>query len=534
MAVQHLDQGSQFRDDRGREPEREAPKPPVVAPDETFSIIGPGHSLESVTAKIANVVLKDRIRLGWLAFLGVSLFFLAMMAVALVGIIVMGVGLWGNNVPVAWAWDIINFVWWIGIGHAGTLISAILLLVHQNWRTSINRFAEAMTIFAVVCAATYPAMHIGRHQVFYWLIPLPNSMGMYPQFRSPLEWDFFAVSTYATVSILFWYVGLIPDLATMRDRAKSRFGKVMYATFALGWRGSAKHWHRYMALYVILAGISTPLVLSVHSTISFDFAVGIVPGWHTTVFPPYFVAGAVFAGFAMVLILAIPLRAIYGLKDLITMRHLENCAKVMLATGLIVCYGYALEIFTAWYSANTYENYMQFVSRMKLFGHDAGPYAWSYYALWFCNGVAPQILWWRKARTNVWVLFLISVIVSIGMWLERFVIIVVSLTRDFLPSSWGYYSPTIWDVMLYAGTFGLFFTLFLLFIRFVPAIAIAEMRELVHHEQHHAHGHAGHATHGSDHHSGHEAGDDSSKGGQPTGWSGDRSTPEIGAAGATA
>jgi len=521
MAVQGMQKPGRLRDPR----DEPSPAPPVLPPDETLSIIGPGHTLESVTGKIANVVLKDRIRIGWVLFLGVSVFFLAMMLVSLFGIIVMGVGLWGNNVPVAWAWDIINFVWWIGIGHAGTLISAILLLLHQNWRTSINRFAEAMTIFAVICAATYPAMHIGRHQYFYWLMPLPNSMGMYPQFRSPLEWDFFAVSTYATVSILFWYVGLIPDLATMRDRAKSRFGKVVYGLTCLGWRGSAKHWHRYMALYMILAGISTPLVLSVHSTISFDFAVGIIPGWHTTVFPPYFVAGALVGGFAMVLILAIPLRAIYGLKDLITMRHLENCAKVMLLSVLIVCYGYALEIFTAWYSANTYEKYMQFVSRIKFWGPDAGPYAWSYYALWICNGLVPQALWFRKVRTSPFWLFVISIVLSIGMWLERFVIIVVSLTRDFLPSSWGYYSPTKWDVMLYMGTFGLFFTLFLLFIRFVPVIAIAEMRELVHHENHHG---AGHGHHGSDDHHGHEGGDDSSKGGQPTGISGDRRTPDVG------
>jgi Ni/Fe-hydrogenase subunit HybB-like protein len=504
-----------------------APPLPPVPPDETFDLVGP-HSLDSVTGHIADVALKAPVRPGYLLFLGAAVFFLAMMAVAVLGVIVMGVGLWGNNVPVAWAWDIINFVWWIGIGHAGTLISAILLLLHQNWRTSINRFAEAMTIFAVLCAATYPAMHIGRHQVFYWLMPLPNSMGLYPQFRSPLEWDFFAVSTYATVSILFWYVGLIPDLATMRDRAKSRLGKVLYGAFCLGWRGSAKHWHRYMALYVILAGISTPLVLSVHSTISFDFAVGIIPGWHTTIFPPYFVAGALVGGFAMVLILAIPLRAVYGLKDLITMRHLENCAKVMLASALIVAYGYLMEIFTAWYSGNVYEKYMQFGSRMSLHqpAGNIAPYAWSYYGLLFCNCIFPQLLWIRKVRTNVIWLFGISIILSIGMWLERFVIIVVSLTRDFLPSSWGYYSPTLWDMMLYAGTFGLFFTLFLLFIRFVPVIAIAEMRELVHHQNHHGHG-AAHAAHDAGH------GDADDGAGGSTGFSGDR-MPELGAQGGVA
>jgi molybdopterin-containing oxidoreductase family membrane subunit len=494
---------------------------PIIAPDETFDIIGRGNTLDTVTSKISDVVLRDRLRPGWVMFLGGAAMLAVLMLVSLTWLILMGVGVWGNNQPVSWAWDIINFVWWIGIGHAGTLISAILLLVHQNWRTSINRFAEAMTIFAVICAATYPAMHIGRHQYFYWLIPLPNSMGLYPQFRSPLEWDFFAVSTYATVSILFWYVGLIPDLAVLRDRAKTLWVKKAYAVASLGWRNSAQHWHRYMALYMILAGISTPLVLSVHSTISYDFAMGIVPGWHTTIFPPYFVAGAVFAGFAMVLILAIPLRALYGLKDLITMRHLENCAKVMLATGLIVCYGYAMEIWTAWYSANTYEQYMQFTSRMRMIGENPAPYAWSYWALWFCNGFVPQILWFRWARTNVVVLFLVSIVVSIGMWLERFVIIVVSLSRDYLPSSWGYYSPTIWDVALYAGTFGLFFTLFLLFIRILPSIAIAEMRELVHHESHHGHGHDTHGSHG------HAAGDDSSAGGTPAGFSGDRRTPEI-------
>ena len=472
--------------------------PPVMPPDETLAIIGSGYNLETVTAKIANVVFKEPVKPGYLLFLTVAVFFLAMMLVSILGVILMGIGLWGNNIPVAWAWDIINFVWWIGIGHAGTLISAILLLLHQNWRTSINRFAEAMTIFAVLCAAMYPAMHIGRHQVFYWLMPLPNSMGLYPQFRSPLEWDFFAVSTYATVSILFWYVGLIPDLATMRDRAKSRIGKVLYGMFCLGWRGSAKHWHRYMALYVILAGISTPLVLSVHSTISFDFAVGIIPGWHTTIFPPYFVAGALVGGFAMVLILAIPLRALYGLKDLITMRHLENCAKVMLASALVVGYGYAMELFISWYSADTYEKYNAFVTRLQLFGPGAGTYAWTYYALIFCNCVAPQVLWFRKIRTNTLWLFAISVILSYGMWLERWVIISLSLTRDFLPSSWGFYSPSWWDLALYAGTFGFFFTLFLLFVRFVPVIAIAELREVAHHEMHHAHG--------DDHHD-HEVGD---------------------------
>ncbi len=464
------------------------PRTPTLPQDETFDLIGPGHSLGSVTDKIGDVVLKDRLRPGWLIFLAFSLAGLATLGMAVLMVILRGPGVWGNNIPVAWAFDIINFVWWIGIGHAGTLISAILLLVHQNWRTSINRFAEAMTIFAVMCAGIYPAMHIGRHQYFYWLMPLPNTMGLWPQFRSPLDWDFFAVSTYFTVSALFWYVGLVPDLATLRDRATSRTLKVLYGIFAMGWRGSAQHWHRYMALYVILAGISTPLVLSVHSTISFDFAVGVVPGWHTTIFPPYFVAGAVFAGFAMVILLAVPLRAVFGLKDLITMKHLENSGKIMLATGLIVTYGYAMEVFTAWYSGNIYE---QFMALNRAFG----PYGWSYWALIFCNALAPQLLWFKSVRTSIPWLLIISVIVSIGMWLERFVIIVVSLHRDYLPSSWGLYAPTVWDWAFYAGTFGLFLTLFLLFVRALPSIAMAEMRELVHHEEHQKHGdHSAHSS----------------------------------------
>lgn len=452
---------------------------PPIPPDETFDLIGHGENISTVTAAISDVVLKDRLRPGWLLFLGFSMTLLMMMIISIAYLIVMGTGIWGVNIPVGWGFAIINFVWWIGIGHAGTLISAILLLLHQNWRTSINRFAEAMTIFAVMCAGLFPALHIGRHQYFYWLIPLPNSMSLWPQFRSPLEWDFFAVSTYFTVSALFWYVGLLPDLATLRDRTNHRLLKVIYGMASLGWRGSHRHWHRYMAVYLILAGISTPLVLSVHSTISFDFAVGIVPGWHTTIFPPYFVAGAVYAGFAMVLLLAIPLRAVFGLKHLVTMRHLENCAKVMLATGLVVFYGYCMEAFTSWYGGNKYE---QFMSLNRLMG----PYAWSYWALIFCNGIAPQVLWFRKVRTNVVWLFVMSIVVSIGMWLERFVIVITSLHRDFIPSSWAIYNPTGWDWSLYIGTMGLFLTLFLLFVRALPSIAMAEMRELVHH-----HGHTG-------------------------------------------
>ncbi len=459
---------------------------PVVDADETFDIVGAGNSLTTVSSKISDVVLRDRLRPGWVIFMLGALALLACLGLSVGYLLLAGVGIWGINNTVAWGFDIVNFVWWIGIGHAGTLISAVLLLVHQNWRTSINRFAEAMTIFAVVCAGLFVGTHVGRHQYAYWLFPLPNSMGMWPQFRSPLEWDVFAVSTYATVSILFWYVGLIPDLATLRDRAVKPWVKKAYGIASLGWRGSNQHWHRYMAVYLILAGISTPLVLSVHSTISFDFAFSQVPGWHATIFPPYFVAGAVYAGFAMVLILAIPMREIFGLKDMITMRHLENMGKIMLATGLFVFYGYCMEAWTAYYSGNIYERFM---AMNRAFG----PYGWSYWGLIFCNGVIPWILFVRKVRTNLTWLFVISVMVSIGMWLERFVIIVVSLTRTFLPSAWGSYTPTGWDWLQYAGTFGLFFTLFLLFCRVLPSIAMAEMRELVHHESHHHGGAAAHA-----------------------------------------
>jgi Ni/Fe-hydrogenase subunit HybB-like protein len=448
--------------------------------EETFEIIGPGHTYESVTAKISALVLNNKISVRWL---GAVAFFATLAGVGFLGItltLLFGVGLWGNNQPVGWAFDIINFVWWIGIGHAGTLISAILLLLHQNWRTSINRYAEAMTLFAVAQAGMFPLLHIGRHQYFYWLIPLPNSMAIWPQFRSPLMWDFFAISTYLTVSALFWFVGLIPDLATLRDRAQNRWVKVLFGVLAMGWRGSALHWRRYTMLYLLLAGLSTPLVLSVHSIVSFDFAVGIVPGWHSTIFPPYFVAGAIFAGFAMTLILAIPMRATCHLKDLITMHHLENMGKVMLATGMIVFYGYIMEVFFGWYSANKYENYMTFANRML------GPYAWSYWSLIVCNGLVPQLLWFKSVRTNVVWLFAISVVVSIGMWLERFVIIVTSLSFDYVPSAWGMYYPKPTDYAIYIGTIGLFFTMFLLFVRALPAISIAEMRELIRHRGHSA------------------------------------------------
>jgi Ni/Fe-hydrogenase subunit HybB-like protein len=442
--------------------------------DAAGEFLGPGHDFASVTDKISAIVLTRRTPRGWWLGFGVSFLIVMVMLYSIGYLVATGIGIWGNNVPVAWAFDIINFVWWIGIGHAGTLISAILLLLNQQWRTSINRFAEAMTLFAVACAAMYPLLHLGRIWVFYWLLPYPNTMDIWPQFRSPLMWDVFAVSTYATVSLMFWFIGLIPDLATLRDRSQSRFGRWIYGFLAMGWRGSAIHWHRYHIAYGILAGLATPLVVSVHTIVGMDFATSIVPGWHATIFPPYFVAGAIYSGFAMVLTLAIPLRAVYGLKDFITDRHLDNMAKVMLATGLMVAYGYAMEAFFGWYSANEYEWYM-------IRNRALGPYAWSYWALIACNVIAPQFLWSRRIRTNPFWLFILAIVVNIGMWLERFVIIVTSLHRDYLPSSWGMYYPTVWDFSLFIGTIGFFLALLFLFIRFLPMISIFEMRELVEH-----------------------------------------------------
>jgi Ni/Fe-hydrogenase subunit HybB-like protein len=437
-------------------------------------VIEPGHTFESVNEKISRVVLGGRHPIGWFVMLGIGILGTNMLGLSVGYLLLKGIGIWGNNIPVGWAFDIINFVWWIGIGHAGTLISAILLLLNQSWRTSINRFAEAMTLFAVACAAMFPLIHTGRPWLAaYWLLPYPNTMGLWPQFRSPLIWDVFAVSTYASVSALFWYTGLIPDLATLRDRTKNVHLARIYGMLALGWRGSARHWQRYETAYLLLAGMSTPLVLSVHTVVSFDFSVGIVPGWHATIFPPYFVAGAIYAGFAMVLLLAIPLRKMYGVEDFITMRHLENMAKITLVTGLIVCYGYAMEAFYSWYSANVYEQYM--INNRALYG----PYAWSYWALIFCNGIIPQTLWIKRFRTNTTWLFIMALIVSVGMWLERFVIIVTSLHRDFLPSSWDMYYPTIWDFSTFFGTIGLFITLMFLFVRVLPMISIFEMRTLV-------------------------------------------------------
>jgi Ni/Fe-hydrogenase subunit HybB-like protein len=436
-------------------------------------LIAPGHTFGSVTDKISQIALQRKTPWGWWVGFAIAFGVMQLMLYAVAYLLFVGIGVWGPNIPVGWGFDILNFVWWIGIGHAGTLISAILLLLRQEWRTSINRFAEAMTLFAVACAAFYPVFHTGRPWLaVYWLLPYPNTMGLWPQFRSPIIWDVFAVSTYATVSFLFWYVGLIPDLATLRDRAKRKAWKIVYGMAAMGWRGSAKHWHNYETAYLLLAGLATPLVVSVHSVVSFDFSVGIVPGWHATIFPPYFVAGAIYAGFAMVITLAIPLRKFYGLEDFITLKHLENMAKVMLATGLIVGYGYMVEAFMAWYSGNEYE---MFTMKNRMFG----PYWWAYWALILCNVVSPNLLWIKNLRTSVPVLFLMSFIVSIGMWLERYVIIVVSLHRDFLPSSWGMYQGTRFDWFAFIGTLGFFVTLIFLFVRFLPAISIFEMRTIL-------------------------------------------------------
>jgi molybdopterin-containing oxidoreductase family membrane subunit len=438
----------------------------------TPPVIAPGHTFASITDKITSIVLVKKTPLGWwLGFLLVGQF-AALLLVSLAYLVFKGIGIWGNNQPVGWAYDITNFVWWIGIGHAGTLISAILLLFKQTWRTSINRFAEAMTLFAVACAGLFPLLHTGRPWLAYWMVPYPNTMNVWPQFKSPLIWDVFAISTYGLVSLLFWFVGLIPDLATLRDRATSRTGRMIYGILAMGWRGSAYHWHRYEVAYLLLAGLATPLVVSVHSVVSLDFAASVIPGWHTTVFPPYFVAGAIYSGFAMVLTLVIPIRRFYGLEDFITMRHIQNMAKVMLATGLMVGYGYTIEAFMAWYSANQYEGFMMF-NRMT------GPYWWAYALLLFCNVVTPQTLWFKRVRSNVAALFVISLIVNVGMWLERFVIVATSLHRDYLPSSWGRFSPTFWDWSTYVGSIGLFLTLLFLFLRFLPMISIFEMRTLL-------------------------------------------------------
>jgi Ni/Fe-hydrogenase subunit HybB-like protein len=436
------------------------------------------HDFASLTDLVCKIPERTRPSAAWFVCFGISSS-LMLMFFGLIGHLVLtGVGVWGNNNPVFWGWPIVNFVFWVGIGHAGTLISAILCLFRQQWRTSINRFAEAMTIFAVACAGIFPGIHVGRIWAVYWLAPYPSThLGMWPNFLSPLLWDVFAVSTYATISALFWYMGMIPDLATLRDRAKERWRQILYGTLALGWTGSVRHWSRYEKAYLLLAALATPLVLSVHSVVSFDFAGSQLPGWHTTIFPPYFVAGAVFSGFAMVITLLVPARELFGLKDVVTIRHLDNITKFILATGSMVGYAYMIEFFIAWYGGNAYERFA-FVNRAF------GPYAWAYWTMITCNVITPQLFWFKKFRTTPWIMFIVSIFVNIGMWFERFVIIVTSLSRDFLPSSWGYFAPTWVDIGMFIGSFGLFFTLFLLFVRFMPMVAISEVKAVLAHEQH--------------------------------------------------
>ncbi len=437
---------------------------------------------DGILNKTLNHFVWKRPGRGWLMLLFIGFAGTAVLLNAIVITIARGIGMWGNNIPVGWGFGIINFVWWIGIGHAGTLISAILLLFQQKWRTSINRFAEAMTLFAVMQAGLFPVLHTGRPWfAIYWLFPYPSVNRIWPQFKSPLMWDVFAVSTYFTTSLLFWYLGLIPDLAALRDSSSSKRARKVYGIFALGWRGSSRHWHHYKIAYLLLAGLATPLVLSVHTIVSWDFALSILPGWHTTVFPPYFVAGAVFSGFAMVVTLMIPARRFMGLKHVITPRHIEAMCKVMLLTGLIVAYGYAMEHFAAWYSGNTYEEHVFFKTRAQ------GPYRFIYYTMLFCNIVVPQLFWTRWGRRNIYAVWIASVLINVGMWCERFVIIVTSLHQDFIPSNWAMYYPTWVDFSLLFGTIAFFGTLFLLFLKYIPAVATSEMKEF-HHELTHEKG----------------------------------------------
>lgn len=429
-----------------------------------------GLDYAGVTDEVCGIWEADKPPKIWFVILGAAISLLMVLGGCVGHLLMDGVGVWGNNNPAYWGWPIVNFVFWVGIGHAGTLISAILFLFRQNWRTSINRAAEAMTIFAVVCAGLFPGVHIGRVWVFYWLFPIPTEhLAMWPNFRSPLLWDVFAVSTYATVSILFWYMGMVPDIATFRDRCTSKIGKFIYGLLSLGWTGSARAWHRYEIAYTILAALATPLVLSVHTIVSFDFAVSQVPGWHTTIFPPYFVAGAIFSGFAMVVTLLVPVRKLYGLENLITIRHLENMNKIIMATGMMVGTAYGIEFFIAWYSGVPYESY-------AFYNRAFGNYWWAYWTMVSCNVLIPQAFWIKWCRTTPWFMVIICIFVNIGMWFERFVITITSLCRDFVPSSWAYFHPTWIDILMFVGSFGLFFTLFTLFCRYLPVIAMAEVK----------------------------------------------------------
>jgi molybdopterin-containing oxidoreductase family membrane subunit len=453
-----------------QDPQLLATNPPLVQ----------SASYHDLTEQISTIIEGDvyKTPMKYWITLGITVSILTMLGGMLTYLVSTGIGVWGNNRPIGWAWDITNFVFWIGIGHAGTLISAILFLFRQKWRTSINRSAEAMTLFAVACAGIFPLFHTGRPWRAYWLFPVPNTdLNMWQNFRSPLIWDVFAVSTYGTVSALFWFTGLVPDLATIRDRATTKIRQWIFGFLSLGWRGSARHWRHYEVAYLILAGISTPLVLSVHSIVSFDFATSVIPGWHTTIFPPYFVAGAIFSGFAMVMTLLLIARWLLNLENLITMKHLENMNKIILVTGSIVGYAYCTEFFIAWYSGDVYERFA-FVNRAF------GPYAWAAWSMYTCNVFIPQLYWFKKCRTSIPIMFAISITTNIGMWFERFVIIVTSLHRDFLPSSWGYFRPTWIDILTFTGTFGLFLTLFLLFARFLPMIAMSEVKGVLAVEKH--------------------------------------------------
>ena len=442
-------------------------------PGDAPAVIAPGQTFGAVTAQISSVpLLRRTIPPLWYIAVAIGLALVLIFLVTVSYLFGTGVGILGLQIPVAWGYPITTFVWWIGIGHAGTLISAFLLLLNQPWRSSINRFAEAMTIFAVICAGMFPILHLGRPWVAYWILPYPNTMTIQPQFRSPLVWDVFAVSTYFTVSLLFWYLGMIPDLATLRDQSKNRFSYAFYGILSWGWRGASRHWRLHETASLLLAGLATPLVLSVHTVVSFDFTIAILPGWHSTIFPPYFVAGAIYSGFAMVLVLMLPIRAAFGLDNLITERHINNCAKLMLTTGLILAYTYAIEPFTAWYSGDQFE--------IALVHNRAfGPHAWTYWGVILCNVLIPQLLWIRRFRVRTKPLFAISVVILYGMWLERYMIIITSLHRDFLPSAWANFIVTVWDNFLVFGSIGVFIVLFALFVRFLPMISMYEVRELL-------------------------------------------------------
>jgi Ni/Fe-hydrogenase subunit HybB-like protein len=442
--------------------------PTDIAPEKQAA-----RKLGELSGKVMKPVLRKGAPFWWLGGLATAFLLLMIFNVAVAWLFYMGVGIWGIKVPTAWGFAIVNFVWWIGIGHAGTFISAVLLLVNQQWRTSINRLTEAMTLFAVACAGLFPILHLGRPWIFFWLLPYPNSFDLWPQFRSPLLWDVFAVSTYLIVSLLFWYLGLVPDFATLRDRAPHRWQQIVFGLMSFGWRGCMRHWARYKKLYMLLAGIATALVVSVHSIVSLDFAVSIVPGWHSSIFPPYFVAGAIFSGFAMVITLLVPLRRLYHWEEFFTLQHFDNMGKVMLATGLIVLHGYIMETFTSFYSGDVFERAMM---AKRLYGE----FAPLYWTLIFCNCFTPQFLWFKSVRRNLVALWFIALVINVGMWLERYVIVTSSLARDYVPSAWRSYWGTTWDWLTLAGSFGLFLSLMFLFIRLLPAISMHELSEDAH------------------------------------------------------